>query len=352
MKKILFTGGGSAGHVVPNLALMRELRFSCDLAYMGTGGVEKGLIESAGYPFFEVDCPKLRRSFTLKNLGIPFRLFRAVRQAEAILEEEKYDLVFSKGGYASYPAMRAAQKLGIPTLTHESDLSPGLCTRLIAKRARHVLTSFPETAKRFPNGVFVGSPVRKELFAGDRLRARHKFGLPAEGEVLLVFGGGSGSHVLNEALENALEPLLTRFSVLHLSGKGNGEARKVSESGTVYLRKEFEPDMGGAYAAASLVLSRAGSNTVFEILALKKRALLVPLAHASRGDQVENAAYFSEKGLVRVLPESELVSLNEKIYALADDIELVKNLENSCFESGTPRILSIMKATLQSGARE
>ena len=320
MKKILFTGGGSAGHVVPNLALMRELRFSCDLAYMGTGGVEKGLIESAGYPF--------------------------------ILEEEKYDLVFSKGGYASYPAMRAAQKLGIPTLTHESDLSPGLCTRLIAKRTKHVLTSFPETAKRFPNGVFVGSPVRKELFAGDRLRARHKFGLPAEGEVLLVFGGGSGSHVLNEALENALEPLLTRFSVLHLSGKGNGEARKVSESGTVYLRKEFEPDMGGAYAAASLVLSRAGSNTVFEILALKKRALLVPLAHASRGDQVENAAYFSEKGLVRVLPESELVSLNEKIYALADDIELVKNLENSCFESGTPRILSIMKATLQSGARE
>ena len=161
MKYLLFTGGGSAGHVTPNLALMQELKGRCRIAYMGTSGIEKALVAPFGCPYFCVECPKLVRSLTLKNFTLPFALRRAEKNALAVLEREKPDLVFAKGGYASYPAVWAAAKLHVPVLTHESDLTPGLCTRMVAKRCVHVLTSFPETAQRFPNGVCVGSPIRR-----------------------------------------------------------------------------------------------------------------------------------------------------------------------------------------------
>ena len=159
MKKILFTGGGSAGHVVPNLAIMNELRYGYGISYMGTSGIESELIRKANYAFFRVDTPKLVRSLTLRNLKIPFALRRAKREALHILKTEKPDLVFSKGGFVSYPAVWAAHKLNIPVLTHESDLSAGLCTKLIAKKCKFVLTSFPETAAQFPNGKYAGSPI-------------------------------------------------------------------------------------------------------------------------------------------------------------------------------------------------
>ncbi len=364
MKHILFTGGGSAGHVVPNLAIMHELRYTHTLSYMGTGGIEKQLVEGAGFPFFRVDSPKLIRSFSLENLKIPVRLRRAKRKTLETLKKLNPDLVFSKGGFVSYPAVWAAHKLGIPVLTHESDLSPGLCTRLIAKKCVNVLTSFPETARRFQNGKYVGSPIRREVENGERSRARRKFGLPEQGAVLLVFGGGSGSHALNQAVESALPLLLTRFSVLHLTGKADAPfAPPREERGTapqgVYLRREYEADMGSAYACADLVLSRAGSNTVFEILALKKPAVLVPLARSSRGDQAENAAYFEQRGLVKVLPESELSSrLFETLTQALSDPLLAQNLRESTFPNGTENIVRAIKETLDGrldqagGARE
>ena len=177
MKTILFTGGGSAGHVVPNLAIMNELRYSHRVIYMGTNGIERGLVEKAGYAV---------RSLSLKNLTIPFRLKKAVKAAREILEKEKPDLVFSKGGFVSYPAVAAAHKSGIPALTHESDLSAGLCTKLIAKKCERVLTSFQETANLFRNGEYVGSPIRKEILRGEKSRAKKKFSLSEEKPVLLI----------------------------------------------------------------------------------------------------------------------------------------------------------------------
>ncbi len=339
MKHILFTGGGSAGHVVPNLAVMNALKFSHRITYIGTGGIEKDLVREAGFEFFEIDCPKLRRSFTLKNLAIPFRLRHAERDALDILKREQPDLVFSKGGYVSYPAVWAARKLSIPALTHESDLSAGLCTKLIAKKCTYVLTSFPETAETFKNGRYVGSPVRREILNGERSRARHKFGF-GEGPVLLVLGGGSGSRTLNDAVRENLDVFLPHMGILHICGRGN--LAKISRDG--YVQREYERDMGSAYACADVVLSRAGSNTVFEILALKKPAVLVPLSHASRGDQIENALYFKERGLVRVLGDEPLP---DAVFAALRDNALRDALEHSSFPSGTDRIIAVIKEVLK-----
>ena len=347
MKYILFTGGGSAGHVTPNLALMSEIRYSHRVSYVGTGGIEQGLVEGAGYPFFRVDAPKLVRSFSLENLKIPFRLRAAEKKALEILKKEKPDLVFSKGGFASYPAVWAAHKLGIPVLTHESDLSPGLCTRLIAKKCRYVLTSFPETAERFKNGKFTGPPVRKELLCGERVRSRKKYGFSGEKPVLLVLGGGSGSRALNEAVRKNLSLLLGRFYVLHLCGKGN----LLADPPEGYVQREFEQDMGSAYACCDLALSRAGSNTAFELILLKKPALLVPLARASRGDQIENALYFEKRGLAKVLPESELERLVPALDRLLSDGKLKESLRARPIPCGNAEILSLMKKTYSEGAR-
>ena len=338
MKTILFTGGGSAGHVVPNLAIMNELRYSHRVVYMGTDGIERGLVQRAGFEFFEVNCPKLVRSLTLKNLTIPFRLKKAIREAKEILEREQPDLVFSKGGFVSYPAVSAAHKLKIPVLTHESDLSAGLCTKLIAKKCERVLTSFPETAKLFKNGEWVGSPIRKEILRGEKSRAKKKFALSETKPVLLVLGGGSGSRAINEAVRHELKKLLAEFDVLHLTGKGN----LMQNAPAGYIQREFEQDMGSCYAAADLVLCRAGSNTLFELLALSKPCLLVPLKKGSRGDQLENALYFEKKGLCRVLDESNLASLLPELKKTYCDEGLKNALAEESVANGLTNILNLI----------
>lgn len=347
MAYILFTGGGSAGHVVPNLAIMQLLRTTHKLAYLGTGGIEERLVGQEGYLFFRVDCPKLIRSATPKNLLIPFRLAKACREAKKILRQERPDLVFSKGGYASFPAVKAARALGIPVLTHESDVSAGLCTKLIAKKCVAVLTSFPETAARFRNGICVGPPVRRELFSGDRARGLRKYRFDGNKPVLLVLGGGSGSRALNEAVRRNLGRLLPKFDILHLCGKGN--LLPVQAAG--YVQTEYENDMGDAYACADAVLSRAGSNTLFELMLLRKRALLVPLMRGSRGDQAENAEYFRRKGLCRVLPETELARLPEALSALLCDDGLRDALVSSPVRDGTENITRRIVGTAEAHSR-
>ncbi len=341
MKYILFTGGGSAGHVVPNLAVMNELKYSHKIAYVGTGGIEEQLVKKYGYPFFRIDCPKLIRKVTAKNLAIPFRLKKAVSLAQDLLLREKPDLIFSKGGYASFPVAWAAKKANVPLITHESDYTPGLCTRMIAKRCKCVLTSFPETASLFSNGIHVSSPIRKELFQGDRIRARKKYSFSDEKPVLLVLGGGSGSRAINSALRSALPRLLKEWNVLHLCGKGNLS----SDAFCGYVQREFEGDMASAYAAADVILARAGSNTVFELLALKKSAVFVPLEKSSRGDQLLNALYFQRKGLCRILREDNLTadSLRRAVIAALHDETVRANLQECSVENGTPKILSILK---------
>ncbi len=343
MKYILFTGGGSAGHVVPNLAIMNELKYSCRIGYVGTSGVEKTLVEKNGYPFTCIECPKLQRKLTLQNLKIPFSLKKAVDRAEEILREDTPDLVFSKGGYASYPTARAAQKLHIPVFTHESDLSLGLCTKLLAKRCEKVLTSFSETAEKLKNGLYVGSPIRKEIFNGDKLRALHKYDFSGEKPVLLILGGGGGSKTINDFVRKNLDILLKEFEILHLCGKNN----QVVTPYHGYVQREFEADMGSAYACADVVMARAGSNTVFEILALKKTALFVPLAKSSRGDQIQNALYFSSRGLCKTLPETQLDESGiSTLTAIKKDKKLHATLSDSAIESGTKNIVSLLKKRL------
>ena len=197
MKKILFTGGGSAGHVQPNIAIMQEIISSgeAELCYMGSNGIEKQLVLPLKIPYFTIDPPKLKRSVCFANLKIPFAFKKAVQQASEGLHAFHPNLVFSKGGFVALPVVVAAHKLGIPCLTHESDFSAGLANKLMARRCEKVLTSFPETADKFKNGKFVGSPLRQELFLREKKSAREKYGLPLQTnrKTLLVFGGGSGS---------------------------------------------------------------------------------------------------------------------------------------------------------------
>ena len=343
MKKIVFTGGGSAGHVVPNVALAEELSESYELFYIGTSGIEKRLISPLKIPYGEIRCPKFIRGFSLKNLSIPTEFCRAVKSAKKILEDIQPDLVFSKGGYVALPVITAAKQLNIPCLTHESDLSLGLANRLMAKKCKYVLTSFPETADAVTNGLHTGSPMRRALFGKNKDMARAKYGFNTEKPVLLVLGGGSGSAAINEALRKNLFSVCRDYYVLHLCGRGNLSDCRVAG----YEQREFEPDMGSAYACADVVAARAGSNTVFEVLALKKSALFIPLENArSRGDQVKNAEYFQRRGLCRILREKDLNCFQTAIRETLRDNTLKKNLSACDVSSGNERIIECIREFL------
>jgi UDP-N-acetylglucosamine--N-acetylmuramyl-(pentapeptide) pyrophosphoryl-undecaprenol N-acetylglucosamine transferase len=348
MKKIVFTGGGSAGHVIPNIALMEELlsEGNTEVHYVGTNGIEKNLIAEWDIPFYEISCPKLirGRSWTVwkRNLRIPAQLHRAKQQALEILQKIQPDAVFSKGGYVALPVIAAARKLGLPCFAHESDYSPGLANRLTARKCKYVFTSFPETAKRIPHGKYSGAPIRRAVFHATRAEARKAYGIPFRAKVLLVFGGGSGSKAINDALRTHLKALTEKYVILHACGKGNMIESNIKN----YRQFEFITDMGAAYACADLVLSRAGAGTIFELLALKKAALLVPLEGETRGDQVENAVYFQEKGLCRVLRQDLLFTLPHAIDEAFADENLQKHLQESDFHRGNELILHEIRKVL------
>jgi len=349
MKKILFTGGGSAGHVVPNLALIEEVLSEgiADVCYMGTNGIEKRLVAEWKLPYYQIECPKLIRGGGAeglkRNLKIPVEFYRAVKSAKEGLATFRPDVVFSKGGYVSLPVVIAAKRLKIPCYCHESDFSIGLANRLAAGFCKRVFTSFPETAKRVRHGKYSGAPLRRSVLSATKADARRKFNIPFNAEVLLVFGGGSGSATINEAVRTHLKTLTQRYYVFHVCGKGNLIKSTVQN----YRQFEFISDMGMAYACADVVLSRAGSGTIFEILALKKPALLVPLEGQTRGDQKENAAYFAEKGLCKVLNQNELYRLSKAVDSTADSQELKDRLFSSQFVCGNQIILNELRKALQ-----
>lgn len=345
MKKILFTGGGSAGHVVPNLAIVEYVRKHTDHLpfYVGTGGIEKRLVQSENVPFYEISCPKFTRSFAWKNLSVPFALFKAVHDARALLREIRPDLVFSKGGFVALPVCLAAHKERIPVFTHESDLSAGLTTKLVAKKCRFVLTSFPETAQRFANGKCVGSPMRENLFTVSKSEAVKKFKLSGKQKTLLVFGGGSGSAAINEAVFSNLSQLTKTYRVLHVLGEKN---IRFAPQRAGYTPVAYVENMGEAYACADLILCRAGSNTLFELAALKLPAVIVPLVKGSRGDQKENADYFEKRGFVRVLNEERLsADLLSTLDQTANDAKIKSALDSSpLFANGTKNVVELIEA--------
>lgn len=313
MKKIIMTGGGTAGHVTPNIALMPALKEAgFDIEYIGSiNGMEKGLIEATGTPYHGISSGKLRRYFDWKNFSDPFRVLKGYGQAVSLMKKIKPDVVFSKGGFVSVPVVLAAKHCHIPAIIHESDITPGLANKIAIKGAKKVCCNFPETMKYLPadKAVLTGSPIRRELFSGNAENAIRLCNFKNHSKpVLLIIGGSLGSKIVNEAVRKVLPELLEKFYVIHLCGKGNLDN---SLSGTIgYAQFEYaSSELTDMFALADMAISRAGANSICELLALHKPNILIPLsAAASRGDQVLNANSFKKQGFSYVLEEEHLTA--------------------------------------------
>ncbi len=341
----MFCGGGSAGHVIPNVAIIEELEGITDNLYMGTDGIEKSICQSNGIDFLECGAVKLVRGKILCNLALPFKLIKCISEAGKILDEVKPDLVFCKGGYACVPAAVAAKKRGITVITHESDLTAGLANKFIARYCKKVLTTFPSTAKDFGNGIWTGSPMRKKIFNGNKVEARAKFGLDMR-PTILVLGGGSGSEIINRHVASIAPTVCKNYNILHICGKG----RKTDADIYGYKQIEFTDDMGACYTCADAAVSRCGSNAAHELVALKIPTLFIPLENKrSRGDQVKNAEYFENLGLCRVLREKDLTdtALIGGATALFGDKQLKSALAASAVKCGNERIIKEILSTLK-----
>ena len=310
MKKIILTGGGTAGHVTPNMALIPRLKeMDYAISYIGSyTGIEKSLIEALGIPYYGIASGKLRRYRSIKNLSDPFRVFRGYLQSRRLIRRLKPDVVFSKGGFVSVPVVLAAKHRHIPVIIHESDMTPGLANRIAIPAASYVCCNFPETIASLPEGraVLTGSPIRAELFCGSREKALAMTGFTAEKPLLLIMGGSSGSVFLNTVVRRLLPDLTAQFQIVHLCGKGNLDASLAGTAGYVqyeYISEEL-PDL---FAGADLVISRAGANSICELLALRKPNILIPLSkNASRGDQILNARSFEKQGFSICIEEEDL----------------------------------------------
>ena len=310
-KKIVMTGGGTAGHVTPNIALMPALQEAgYDITYIGSyNGMEKELIEAQHIPYIGISSGKLRRYFDWKNFSDPFKVLKGYSQAVSILKKLKPNIVFSKGGFVSVPVVLAAKKCKIPAIIHESDITPGLANRIAIRGAKKVGCNFPETMQYLPSekAVLTGSPIRRELFSGDAEAALRYCGFPNHDKpVLLVVGGSSGSKVVNQAVREILPELLEQFYVIHLCGKGNLDNQLNGIIG--YTQFEYaNAELTDMFALADMAVSRAGANSICELLALHKPNILIPLsAAASRGDQILNAKSFAKQGFSYVIEEENL----------------------------------------------
>lgn len=322
MKKIVLTGGGTAGHVTPNIALLPRLKeLGYEIYYIGSyDGIEKKLIADFDIPYFGISTGKFRRYFDPKNFSDPFRVIKGYSEARKKLKEIKPDVVFSKGGFVSVPVVRAAASLGIPCIIHESDMTPGLANKLCIPVASKVCCNFPETMKLLPESkaVLTGSPIREELAKGNKVAALDMCGFTANKPVVMVIGGSLGANAINQTVRQALPKLLEDFQVVHLCGKEKIDNLLLNEKG--YKQFEYlKAELKDVFAMADVVISRAGANAICELLALKKPNILIPLpASASRGDQILNAKSFEEQGFSIVLDEDDLTEnlLVEKVHEL------------------------------------
>lgn len=322
MKKIVLTGGGTAGHVTPNLALLPRLQEEgYEIAYIGSyDGIEKKLVSDFNLPYTGISTGKFRRYLDVKNLTDPFRVIKGFSEARKYLKEYKPDVVFSKGGFVSVPVVRAAASLGIPCIIHESDMTPGLANKLCIPVATKVCCNFPETFKMLPEGkaVLTGSPIREELTRGNKLAGLNMCGFSANKPVIMVMGGSLGAANVNKAVREALPRLLQDFQVVHLCGKDKIDNLLLNTPG--YKQFEYiKSELKDLFAMADLVISRAGANAICELLALKKPNILIPLpAASSRGDQILNAKSFEAQGFSIVIDEDDLTTdlLVDKVHEL------------------------------------
>ncbi len=328
MKKIVLTGGGTAGHVTPNIALLPGLlQNSYDIRYIGSyEGIEKELIEAKNIPYYGISSGKLRRYLDLKNISDPFKVIKGLGQSIRLLGKLKPDIVFSKGGFVSVPVVLAAKIRRIPVIIHESDITPGLANKIAIPAAKKVCCNFPETMKYLPKekAVLTGTPIRQELLTGNPENARSYCHFDLEKPVLLVIGGSSGAKVINDAIRAQLSVLLKDFQIIHLCGKSNLDSRFMAQKG--YAQFEYiSQQLKDMFALADIVISRAGANAICELLALCKPNILIPLsAAASRGDQILNAKSFEKQGFSYVIEEENL-----KPDTLLNALDTVSRQKNS-----------------------
>ena len=321
-KKIVLTGGGTAGHITPNIALLPRLeQKGYDVFYIGSyDGMEKRLMADFQIPYYGISTGKFRRYFDLKNFTDPFRVLKGFAEARKILKEIQPDLVFSKGGFVAVPVVRAAASLKIPCVIHESDMTPGLANKLCIPVAKKVCCNFPETLRTLPasKAILTGSPIREELLHGNREAAYRLCGFDSSKPVLMVIGGSLGSAAINQAVRESLPALLADFQIVHICGKDKIDNLLLNTNG--YRQFEYlKTELKDVFAMADVVVSRAGANAICELLALKKPNLLIPLsAGASRGDQILNARSFEAQGFSMVLDEDYLSPglLTEKVQEL------------------------------------
>ncbi|MGI6020669.1 MAG: undecaprenyldiphospho-muramoylpentapeptide beta-N-acetylglucosaminyltransferase [Lachnospiraceae bacterium] len=338
-KKIILTGGGTAGHVTPNIALIPRLRqLGYEIYYIGSyTGIEKQLIEALNIPYFGISSGKLRRYKSLKNLSDPFRVIKGYFDASKLMKRLKPDIVFSKGGFVTVPVVRAAHRHKIPVIAHESDMTPGLANKLAFPAVTKICCNFPETLENLPaeKAVLSGSPIRKELLEGDRQRALEFTKLSGEKPVLMIVGGSLGAQAVNEAVRRILDRLLENFDIVHLCGKGKTDDSLTSKHG--YVQYEYiQEEMADLFALADVIISRAGANAICEIAALKKPNLLIPLsAKASRGDQVLNARSFEKQGYSVVIEEENLT--DELLYDTITDLYENRSRYIDAMAAGTRR---------------
>lgn len=333
-KKILFTGGGTAGHVTPNIALIKKFqKENWEIFYIGSkNGIEKDLITKLNVKYFGILSGKLRRYFSWQNFIDPFKILVGIVQAFFIILKFKPNILFSKGGFVAFPVVVAAWLNRIPIVVHESDLSPGLANKLCFPLVRKICLTFADSTKYFKSKylnklIVTGTPIRDELFHGNADRGRSICNFNTDKKIILVFGGSLGAEPINKTLRELLPNILEKFQIAHVCGENKidrtlnyPEYRQFT-----YLRDEFPHII----AAADLVISRAGANTIYELLALRKPHILIPLGkQASRGDQIENAKNFAAKNLSVVIFENELTSelLLQKIFELIDKKNEILNI--------------------------
>lgn len=353
MKKIVLTGGGTAGHVTPNIALLPTLRsLGYDIVYMGSyDGIEKRLITDFDIPYYGVSTGKFRRYLDPKNLTDPFRVIKGYREALKYLKQIRPDIVFSKGGFVSVPVVRAAAALKIPCIIHESDLTPGLANKLCIPVAEKVCCNFPETLQCIPDdkAVLTGSPIREELSKGDKIAALNMCGFTANLPVILVIGGSLGANAINACIRKVLPRLLTDFQVIHICGKDKIDNLLLNTTG--YKQFEYvKAELKDLFALADLVISRAGANAICELLALKIPNLLIPLpAKSSRGDQILNAESFEAQGFSMILKEEELDdnTLLDKIHELYFTKDnYINNMKKSVMHDSIKTITRLIEETV------
>lgn len=352
MKTIVLTGGGTAGHVTPNIAMIPTLESEgWDIRYIGSHkGIEKQLIEALGIRYYGISSGKLRRYIDLKNISDPFKVMKGLFDAYVLLKRLKPKVVFSKGGYVSVPVVMAAKMLAIPVIIHESDITPGLANKLAIPFAKKVCVNFPETLNHVKGkGVITGTPIREELFSGSKELGKQICGFPSNKPTITIMGGSLGSVRINTMVRRITKALLPSFNIVHICGKGNIDETLENIPGY----KQFEyvgEELPHIFAITSLMISRAGANAIAEITALEIPALLIPLSlEASRGDQILNAQSMERQGLCMVMEESKMneESLQQAIRALFKDRDTyIERMKNNQSQSGIRLVLNQIRKSL------